>query len=608
MKRLLVALGVMAVVASAAELIGLHLPWNTTKVIVKRIESDSTWTDTSFFKHGRQSDSSYAIYYTVGTGDTINVFRINGRVDKVVISDTLLASLPYKLVVHAESILVTKGYVDKSDTTFFTHNDQTDSTANIYFQYGVGDSVRLAVLRGSVGRVTVGDTIVLKGGGISYLGVVNADSQIVSKFYIDQADTARFKHGLQSDSVAVLYFANAIGDSVKASYVGGRSPWNLGDSVIAPLTAYRGVKAADSLLATVQFVRDSAGVDSAIVGNLISDSLAADTLVTSAGFGVSMAVSGSPPNETLTVAVDSANADLKTYIAAQAGAGDSSWTQATITQLVGGSGGVVVGVQSGTGGFGANDTAGDAATDTGAYAGGTNCAATAKYATIAGGIGNKASGNYSASGGGWTNIISGTAATVSGGRDNQATSSYNVVGGGYYNQSIGTTSAIGGGTSNTVSATGDYGIIPGGQSNDVSARYGAVFGTNDTVLAGDTAAGVHGFGLHSNGKYSQTIRGSGGTWISAPFIKDTLLVRTAGAAYAATRAYGVYVDSCNGVDTINLAALNAGGAEVLVYDLRDSVFITNGATVIDTLTIGKWGRYFYGTGINRWLVVGTNLP
>ena len=97
----------------------------------------------------------------------------------------------------------------------------------------------------------------------------------------------------------------------------------------------------------------------------------------------------------------------------------------------------------------------------------------------------------------------------------------------------------------------------------------------------------------------------GGSFI----VGDTVMVRTTGgAAFAATTRFETYADSCAGVDSINLALLNASGARARVITLRDSVFVKNGATVITTLTAaGKWCDLEYlGAPCSRWQVFGSN--
>jgi len=96
----------------------------------------------------------------------------------------------------------------------------------------------------------------------------------------------------------------------------------------------------------------------------------------------------------------------------------------------------------------------------------------------------------------------------------------------------------------------------------------------------------------------------------AILVGDTVIVRTgaASAAFAATKRIGCYSDSSQACDTINIAALNAAGADVWVQCLYDTVYVKNGATVIDTLpAAGKWGYYRYiGAPCNRWCIFGAN--
>jgi hypothetical protein len=93
-------------------------------------------------------------------------------------------------------------------------------------------------------------------------------------------------------------------------------------------------------------------------------------------------------------------------------------------------------------------------------------------------------------------------------------------------------------------------------------------------------------------------------------VGDTVIIRTGAAApaFAASLRFTTYADSSQAVDTINLAALNASGARARVLCLRESVFVTNGATVINTLpAAGKWADYEYlGSPCNRWQIFGSN--
>ena len=91
-------------------------------------------------------------------------------------------------------------------------------------------------------------------------------------------------------------------------------------------------------------------------------------------------------------------------------------------------------------------------------------------------------------------------------------------------------------------------------------------------------------------------------------VGNTVMVRTAGAAFAATKRFQTYVDSCAGVDSIQLTALNAAGARARVITLRDSVFVKDGATVVKILdAAGKWADFEYlGAPCNRWCIFGSN--
>jgi hypothetical protein len=297
MKRLLVSLILLAAtVMGANEFTGLRLPWRTARIISDAIAADSAYLDTSAFLHDRQSDSAYTIYFTRAIGDTVNISILKGRATKVTVNDTLLAYKLYIDAVHAESLATTKGYVDKSDTTFFAHNDEADSTAAIYVTKATGDSAFYRAISGRVGnKMVLMDTVLLLSRGylvdstLGGSGVVVAESALVTKYYVDNADTASFKHDQQADSTTSLYFFKAIGDSVFATWVGGRSPWYLGDSVILPgaSKAFIGAKESDSAVVTAHNlgITDSAafkhGQDTDSTNNLYAQNIYADSLFVS---------------------------------------------------------------------------------------------------------------------------------------------------------------------------------------------------------------------------------------------------------------------------------------------------------------------------------------
>lgn len=255
MKRILLFTALIAGLAVATP-VGWHLPWNLAEIIGAEITGDSLLADTSFFKHDRASDSSYSLYWTLGISDSVNTSVVKGRVAKVTVRDTLLVQKPYFKVVHAESILPTKGYVDKSDTTFFAHGDATDSTANIYFAYAIGDSATVAVLSGRVGKVTVVDTLLASK---PYYKVVHAESILPTKGYVDKTDTTFFTHNDVNDSLANIYFAYGLGDSAILRVIrGAAARVTVGDTIVLKATgSYLGVVNADSMVMSKKYIDEA---------------------------------------------------------------------------------------------------------------------------------------------------------------------------------------------------------------------------------------------------------------------------------------------------------------------------------------------------------------
>ena len=112
----------------------------TVGYVLRTKVADSTWTDTFFFKHGRQGDSAYQTYWSYAIGDSVAAGVINGRGSKVTVNDTLVATKLYIDGIHAESLAPTIGYVDRNDaadstltdTSFFKHDDTLDKSYAIY--------------------------------------------------------------------------------------------------------------------------------------------------------------------------------------------------------------------------------------------------------------------------------------------------------------------------------------------------------------------------------------------------------------------------------------------------------------------------------------------
>jgi hypothetical protein len=129
------------------------------------------------------------------------------------------------------------------------------------------------------------------------------------------------------------------------------------------------------------------------------------------------------------------------------------------------------------------------------------------------------------------------------------------------------------------------------------------------VFDSTAARGTEKLFVKGNGLISGHLTVDSTTKSGSFIVGDTVMIRTTGgAAFAATKRFQTYADSCAGVDTVNLAALNASGARARVITLRDSVFVKNGATVITTLTAtGKWCDLEYlGAPCSRWQVFSSN--
>ena len=197
------------------------------------------------------------------------------------------------------------------------------------------------------------------------------------------------------------------------------------------------------------------------------------------------------------------------------------------------------------------------------------------YATVGGGVRNKASDNYSTISGGSNNTASGSHSTVGGGDYNTASESYNTVGGGFNNNASDNWATIGGGYGNK--ASGEGGIVGGGAANEANGDYstvpGGVYNNADsayTFAAGRRAKAVHSgafvWGDATDAEFSSTgdnqflIRAGGGVGINT---------NSPGAA--------LHVGGTAGVDgimfpdgTLQTTALSGGN-----WTVTDSVLYTN---------------------------------
>jgi hypothetical protein len=91
---------------------------------------------------------------------------------------------------------------------------------------------------------------------------------------------------------------------------------------------------------------------------------------------------------------------------------------------------------------------------------------------------------------GYQSKATGQATTVAGGSNNAADGdAYATISGGNNNIAQGFASVISGGRQNTVTATGDYSVIPGGQLNEVDSQYSFAGGMNNLL----TVNALHSF-------------------------------------------------------------------------------------------------------------------
>ena len=146
----------------------------------------------------------------------------------------------------------------------------------------------------------------------------------------------------------------------------------------------------------------------------------------------------------------------------------------------------------GTVGGGAGNQAGDdvAANYDANFAtvgGGIRNKASATASTVSGGDSNAASGRYAAVGGGNANVASGQLAVVSGGISNNASGGGATIAGGSLNVASGDGSTISGGSNNGTSGGG--GTIGGGTSNMISGGGGTISGGALNTAASGSAIG-----------------------------------------------------------------------------------------------------------------------
>jgi hypothetical protein len=124
--------------------------------------------------------------------------------------------------------------------------------------------------------------------------------------------------------------------------------------------------------------------------------------------------------------------------------------------------------------------------------------ATTKY-SVALGLGNTASGNYSVVSGGFGNISSSNWSTIGGGRNNTSSGYYSTIGGGRNNISSGSGSTVSGGYGNI--SSGNWSTIGGGFNNTSTGLFSTVVGGRNNTASG-SASHAEGQDTTSSGQRS----------------------------------------------------------------------------------------------------------
>ena len=159
-------------------------------------------------------------------------------------------------------------------------------------------------------------------------------------------------------------------------------------------------------------------------------------------------------------------------------------------------------------------------------------------ATIGGGVGNTADGDYSTVAGGHFNVGGGTNSVVAGGNGNEATTLNSTIGGGN-NNTASLSGTVGGGESNE--ANGFWSTIGGGDTNIAAGSNATVAGGNSNTAGGD-ASFVGGGSSNSASGNSATVTGGVANYAAElGFVGGGLQNDASG--YASTVAGGVQNDA-----------------------------------------------------------------
>jgi hypothetical protein len=222
---------------------------------------------------------------------------------------------------------------------------------------------------------------------------------------------------------------------------------------------------------------------------------------------------------------------------ARSGAADNDWTRGTPDSILytvnrvgisrGGSNNMAYGTERYTHiNFGVNCTTG---VDTANYfyatiGGGLRNKAASNYTVVAGGANNTVAGGASFIGSGWNNHAGAARVAIAGGHSDTSYSYYGFIGAGYSNMAgnddLDTAATIGGGYDNSVngkygfigggrsnSISGFYGSVGGGQNNNINNNYGTIGGGIDNTTINNRAVIAGGSGNTATGDYTAVLGG-----------------------------------------------------------------------------------------------------
>jgi hypothetical protein len=213
-------------------------------------------------------------------------------------------------------------------------------------------------------------------------------------------------------------------------------------------------------------------------------------------------------------------------------------------------------------------------------------------ATVAGGLGNRVSGDMCTVAGGWLNTASDSASAVGGGQSNRATGYSTWVSGGYDNEASEGFASVGGGTENI--AGGYCATIPGGASNTAAgnvsfaagyhacANHAGAFVWADASSYVDFASSVaNEFAVRAYGGVRLVTNGAGAT------LDGTL--QTTGLQMPTGAADGYVLTS----DALGIASWQPAAGGASGWSLTGNAGTTQGTN-------------FLGTTDNRWLDLRAN--